>query len=795
MPDPKLSIILPIFEVEDFIQECVASIKAQTLTDIEVICVNDATMDNSIPILKRAIGEDPRFKIIHNKKNRGLGGARNAGLDIARGEYVQFVDSDDSLRPKMCQKLVSLADMNQAGWATCSSLSHADDDYSFIPPYHSEAARQSAQAGVIDLENDRSILFDIWPSMWLGVRRRSLIGGLRFDENLYYEDHRFHFEYGQQAGSLIAIEEPLYLYRSRAGQITKDKSPRCLEIFSVLESVKEIVAKDPKLQTDKMAYARYLTRVLLERFCTLEFDSDLAGSFIKNSRGLVAEIWKATDCTDEEREELVETLRPNWADRYSAEHLLLNARNPEIATKETVEAKSDGSSSTIRKFKDRHLRRRRRLVAEISDEVQARLDHWKPKTVPRGEVPKITPNYYPDFQHMVLINWFLSQGAGGPPGYLANLRRGIDILTGENVHPIYIQRLPKTEVDYEPQYSVEDLTKLVDWFANLDNLGLPDQAQEKITHLAPKSVHAHICTDMVALYNHFDRIGHARPLTIFSSHAPESWGKEVADIWRSKGHTGEHVEELERVTRLIEAKAFREADVWIFPSAEAMEPYFATVPRFEEWAENKDIRFLRTGSPEKTCDLTQAAAKQVFGLSGQRVISFIGRHIEAKGYDIMKEVGAQLLNEFEDLTVLVAGKQDGLPALDHPRWKELGWYNQPERVIKASDVFALPNKNTYFDLVLLEAMSLGATVVASATGGNKTVAEDTNGALELAEASGPALADKIRGLLQNEDRRTELGDNAKRAYNVLYTESAFAKNYVQLVSEIHDDYRVGNPKS
>ncbi|WP_299775450.1 glycosyltransferase [uncultured Tateyamaria sp.] len=791
MSEPKLSLILPIFEVEDFIQECVASIKAQTMTDFEVICVNDATLDNSIPILKCAIGDDPRFKIIHNKMNRGLGGARNAGLDVVRGEYVQFVDSDDSLRPNMCQKLVSLADMNQAGWAICSSLTVTDGNYTFLPPYHSKTARQSAQSGIIDLGSDRSILFDIWPSMWLGVRRRSLIGDLRFDENVYYEDHRFHFEFGQKAGSLVATEEPLYLYRSHADQITKDNSPRCFDIFDVLESVKGIVANDPKLQTGKIEYARYLTRVLLERFCTLDLESDLARSFVQKSQHLVDEIWRATGKSSKKPTETVDNLRPDWADIKYARRLLLAAPVRKTSVQGLTMNRLGGISSAIRKNKDR---RRRRLIAEVSHEIKAKLPYWG-TTTPSDEVPETSRHNGSHFQHMVLINWFLSQGAGGPPGYLANLRRGIDQLKGEKSYPIYIQRLTKSMANYEPRYSLEDLTKLVDWFGNTDNLCLPDLAQRKIANLSPKSIHAHICTDMVALYNHFDRIGQPRPLTIFSSHAPESWGKEVADIWRSKGHNGKRIEQLERVARLIEAKAFREADVWVFPSAEAMEPYYSTVPRFKEWAVKKDIRFVRTGSPEKICDITKELAKHEFGLSGQRVISFVGRHIEAKGYDLMKEVGVQLLDEFEDLTILIAGKQEGLPELDHPRWKELGWYNQPELVIRASDVFVLPNKNTYFDLVMLEAMSLSAAVVASATGGNKTIANDTGGAVDLAEASGTALTSKIRDLLINDERRTELGQRARRAYEMQYTETTFAQNYVQLVSEIQDDYGVRAPEN
>lgn len=91
---PKLSVIVPVYNVEKYLKECINSIINQTLKDIEIICVNDGSTDNSLKILEELSQLDNRIKII-NKENGGLASARNAGMKVASGEYYTFIDSDD----------------------------------------------------------------------------------------------------------------------------------------------------------------------------------------------------------------------------------------------------------------------------------------------------------------------------------------------------------------------------------------------------------------------------------------------------------------------------------------------------------------------------------------------------------------------------------------------------------------------------------------------------------------------------------------------------------------------------
>ena len=109
MIQPKVSIIVPVYNVEKYLKRCVRSLKKQTLEDIEIILVDDSSTDASLEICKEMAAEDSRIKVIH-KLNEGAGFARNAALDVATGEYIGFVDSDDFVEPDMYETLYQKAE-------------------------------------------------------------------------------------------------------------------------------------------------------------------------------------------------------------------------------------------------------------------------------------------------------------------------------------------------------------------------------------------------------------------------------------------------------------------------------------------------------------------------------------------------------------------------------------------------------------------------------------------------------------------------------------------------------------
>ena len=103
----KISVVIPVYNVEKYLEQCLDSVIAQSFEDIEVICVNDGSTDSSLEILKRYANNDSRIKII-SQKNKGAGAARNVGIENAAGEYVYFMDSDDYLNADAFERLNSV---------------------------------------------------------------------------------------------------------------------------------------------------------------------------------------------------------------------------------------------------------------------------------------------------------------------------------------------------------------------------------------------------------------------------------------------------------------------------------------------------------------------------------------------------------------------------------------------------------------------------------------------------------------------------------------------------------------
>ena len=111
---PQVSIVVPIYNVERYLSYCLDTLRAQTLRDIEIICVNDGSPDHSAAIAEAHASLDKRIRVI-NKPNGGLSSARNAGINVARGDYLMFVDSDDYLAEEACESVVSAFESNNAG--------------------------------------------------------------------------------------------------------------------------------------------------------------------------------------------------------------------------------------------------------------------------------------------------------------------------------------------------------------------------------------------------------------------------------------------------------------------------------------------------------------------------------------------------------------------------------------------------------------------------------------------------------------------------------------------------------
>ena len=216
--EPKVSVIIPVYNVESFLARCLDSVVGQTLREIEIICVDDGSPDRSIDILNRYAAKDERIRVI-SQENRGLGGARNRGFDAATGEYVLFVDSDDWIDSAYCERLYEVAQHADADVACASMLK-------IRPSYSKWTIRYTEQKQVTEAPEKFRICRcppDFYVMNKLLRREMLLRLGLRFRERVCYEDVEYTMRVLCEGGCVVTVPDVVYRYMVNGASITKSR--------------------------------------------------------------------------------------------------------------------------------------------------------------------------------------------------------------------------------------------------------------------------------------------------------------------------------------------------------------------------------------------------------------------------------------------------------------------------------------------------------------------------------------------------------------------------------------------
>ena len=226
----KISLIIPVYNVEKFLPRCLDSVAAQTYSDLEVIIVNDGSTDGSLQIIDRYAAQNPNFAV-YTIENSGQGGARNFGLEKAQGEYVAFLDSDDYVAPDCSEKMAAAALSNDSDIVVCSCYDVKEDGTVIA-----EMGNNIAE-GTIHIFESPQILFNrVAP--WGKLFRRSVFGDLRFATRVWYEDMRLIPKLYFNAKKITYIADPLFYYVQRAGStMNNGNATRNLEIIDAFEDL------------------------------------------------------------------------------------------------------------------------------------------------------------------------------------------------------------------------------------------------------------------------------------------------------------------------------------------------------------------------------------------------------------------------------------------------------------------------------------------------------------------------------------------------------------------------------
>lgn len=214
---PKLSVIVPVYKVEKFLSKCIESILDQTYKDLELILIDDGSPDNCPKICDEYAKKDDRIVVMH-KENEGVSVARNTGLEIARGIYIGFVDSDDFIDSKMYETMISELEKNKCDLAICG-YDYVDEDGNVNRPY------KISENEILNQHDVMKKQYDINPTIRFGVvnklYKRDLMGMIRFPIDLHSgEDGVVLFEYLKKVKNAVFVHKPLYKNVERQGSAT-----------------------------------------------------------------------------------------------------------------------------------------------------------------------------------------------------------------------------------------------------------------------------------------------------------------------------------------------------------------------------------------------------------------------------------------------------------------------------------------------------------------------------------------------------------------------------------------------
>ena len=213
MKNPKLSVLVPVCNVEKYLDQCLTSIVNQTFTDMEIIVINDGSTDNSLDIIKKFAAKDKRIQII-DKPNEGYGKSMNRGLDAARGKYIGIVESDDWIDPDMYETLVTIAEKND--------LDVVKSDY-FI--YTTTGGDKSIKKNELRGQKCHKVflprknigVFFVTPSIWSAIYKREFLNKnqIRFVESpgASYQDTAFNFKVWFMADRAMLLDKAFLHYR------------------------------------------------------------------------------------------------------------------------------------------------------------------------------------------------------------------------------------------------------------------------------------------------------------------------------------------------------------------------------------------------------------------------------------------------------------------------------------------------------------------------------------------------------------------------------------------------------
>lgn len=379
------------------------------------------------------------------------------------------------------------------------------------------------------------------------------------------------------------------------------------------------------------------------------------------------------------------------------------------------------------------------------------------------------------------------KSTGGPEGYLYNLNLGLQKIKQNEIEISFLEE--SSEPGFELKKKIKKLPNFLvgilkiifglKLFIDMKNDKL---ANNKVNFESYDIIHFHYTFD---LYKNKNKLKDYKGKIILTSHSPKPYYLEYID----KVYALFKIRLVFKILKCFEKVdkfAFERADYIFFPCKDAEEPYLKNwkfYKKFREENSNK-YKYILTGISKKNVQTAKESIRRKYDIPLDAfVITYVGRHNEVKGYDNLKLIGEELFKLDNNIYILCAGKEEPLRGLHNKRWIEVGWTNDPYSIINAGDVFLLPNKETYFDIIFLEVISLGKFIIASNTGGNKYFKKFHTNYIKLYDSNSEAVKMLIK--IKSQHFKEDLVKNDLiKIFENNFNEETFARNYLSLINKL-----------
>lgn len=298
-------------------------------------------------------------------------------------------------------------------------------------------------------------------------------------------------------------------------------------------------------------------------------------------------------------------------------------------------------------------------------------------------------------------------------------------------------------------------------------------------------IHFHIIYD---LFKYERYIKNYNGIILMTSHMPEPPINEISSNFKMIGPLVKKYKELLIKYELNKLQKYQVR--WMFPTKYALEPYCNGSLQYNDYfskIEDK-IHYVTTSILDVKIQSNNDEFRKKYSIPENAfLITYLGRHNHVKGYNVLKEIGEKVLQKSTNVVFLIGGKEEPLKGLDNKNWKELGWVTNSAEILFNSDLFILPNNETYFDIAFLEVLRAGTPILATLTGGNKYFKyelkeEETKGIFffEKGDVNG-ALAQIAKVMRSNS---IELGEHNRKLWENYFTIEKYVANYSLLINNL-----------